>query len=479
MESMQRRTFLKLSGLTALSTLTYNKLWSQSTAAKKRPNILLIMCDELFADAMSCRCGKEFLNTPAMDSIAASGMSFTKAYSANPICMPSRTSMMTGHYPHQTYIQTNGGKGNKSLNAKPYCQIFKEAGYATGYVGKWHIPGMFATPKDFDFCAFNSHSGIDKKIVDPIVGFMKEKRDKPFLAVCSFSNPHNICEWARDKTEARLKDGDVGTPPPLDQLPPLRPNHENPKNETDTMALMRTLYHKTKKFPVGNYTEEDWRQYIWAYYKMCELVDGHIGELLKGLKETGQEDNTVVVFLSDHGDGLGSHHWNQKTIFYDESARVPFIIKSKGTVPAGTTNDRLVCTGIDLIPTLCDFAGIPIPKTLPGMSIKPTAEKRLTEDPRKYIVSQNHFTTKGLKEIAGERMSYGRMIRSKQYKYCLYDFGKRRESLVDMENDPGEMLNLVGSAEYENVLNQHRQYYLDWRKQYKDNDFPLPPKGNV
>ncbi len=461
-----------------MSAMTCRHL-SAETVKKEddRPNILLIMCDELFSDAMSFRCGDEFVKTPAMDSIAAEGMAFTKAYSANPICMPSRTSMMTGYYPHQTYIQTNGGKGNKELNAKPYCQIFKEGGYDTGYVGKWHVNSVFGTPHDFDFCQYNAHQGIDRKIVDPIVGFMKEERDAPFLAVCSFSNPHNICEWGRDGVDSKLKDGDVGIPPPLDKLPPLRPNHENPRNETDTMALMRSLYQRTKKFPVANYSDKDWREYVWAYYRMCELVDGHIGELLQGLKETGKEDNTVVIFLSDHGDGMGSHHWNQKTIFYDESSRVPFIIKQKGVVPAGTTNERLVCTGIDLIPTMCDFAGITPPEGLPGMSIRPTAVGECTEDPREYIVSQNYFTTKGLPEIAGERTSYGRMIRSKQYKYCVYDFGERRESLIDMENDPGEMQNLAGDPKFAEVLQQHRNYYLEWRGIYQDNDFPLPPES--
>ena len=187
---MDRRTFLKATGLTAAATLARPALGA--LPAGRKPNILLIMTDQQFADAMSCRIGKGFLNTPAFDALAAQGTSFQRAYSPNPICMPARTSLMTGCYPHQTRIQTNGGKGNKSLDAKPYAKIFKDAGYDTGYVGKWHIPKIFATPKDFDFQAFNKHQGIDRKIVEPIVGFMKEKRNKPFLAVASFSNPHNI-----------------------------------------------------------------------------------------------------------------------------------------------------------------------------------------------------------------------------------------------------------------------------------------------
>jgi len=471
--AMDRRTFLKATGLTAAATLARPALGA--LPAGRKPNILLIMTDQQFADAMSCRIGKGFLNTPAFDALAAQGTSFQRAYSPNPICMPARTSLMTGCYPHQTRIQTNGGKGNKSLDAKPYAKIFKDAGYDTGYVGKWHIPKIFATPKDFDFQAFNKHQGIDRKIVEPIVGFMKEKRNKPFLAVASFSNPHNICEWARDGVKAKLRDGKIGTPPPLDKLPPLRPNHAVPEHETDAVLKMKKLYQSTKKFPVGNYTEKQWREYIWAYYRMVELVDGHIGELLRGLKDSGKEEDTLVVFLSDHGDAQGAHGWNQKTVFYDESSRVPFIIKFPGRVQSGKTSNRLVTTGIDLIPTLCDFAGLATPKGLPGLSLKDTAAGKTSDDPRKYVVSQDKFTTKGLKEIAGQKMAAGRMVRSERYKYCLYDMGEHRESLVDMVADPGEKLNLAYDSRHAAALKQHRQYYLEWREKHKDLDFPKPP----
>ena len=471
---MDRRAFLKTTGLASAATLT-RPLWAAAAASGKKPNILLIMTDEQFAGALSRHAGSKHLNTPNLDALAAAGMDFRRAYSPNPICMPARTSLMTGCYPHQTRIQTNGGKGNKSLDAKPYAKIFKEAGYDTGYVGKWHIPKIFATPKDFDFQAFNKHQGIDNKIVEPIVGFMKEKRNKPFLAVASFSNPHNICEWARDGVNARLRDGKIGAPPTLDELPPIRPNHADPKNEADAVLLMKKLYQSTKKFPVGNYTEKQWREYIWAYYRMVELVDGHIGELLRGLKESGKEEDTLVVFLSDHGDAQGAHGWNQKTVFYDESSRVPFIVRFPGRVPAGKTSNRLVTTGIDLIPTLCDFAGVPVPRGLPGRSLKDTATGKRSDDPRKYIVSQNKFTNKGLKEISGKRMAAGRMVRSERFKYCFYDMGERRESLFDMEKDPGETVNLARDSSFASILERHRQYYLEWREKYKDLDFPAPP----
>ena len=123
------------------------------------------------------------------------------------------------------------------------------------------------------------------------------------------------------------------------------------------MALMRKSYHASSTFPVGDFGEKEWREYIWAYYRKIEGVDKRIGRVLDALRESGQEDDTVVLFTSDHGDCQGAHRWNQKTVFYEESARVAFIISCKG-LTSGTVSRDLVHTGVDLLPTLCDYAGI-------------------------------------------------------------------------------------------------------------------------
>src|SRR5690606_33844262 len=112
-----------------------------------------------------------------------------------------------------------------------------------------------------------------------------------------------------------------------------------------------------------------WRQYLWAYYRLIEKVDTQIGKVLQTLQETGQEENTVIVFFSDHGDGIGAHRWNQKTLFYEESARVPFIISWKGrTVEAARDQTHLLNLGTDLAPTLLDFAGIEPAADMRGIS---------------------------------------------------------------------------------------------------------------
>jgi arylsulfatase A-like enzyme len=284
--------------------------------------------------------------------------------------------------------------------------------------------------------------------------------------VASFVNPHNICQWARGEA---LPDGAIGTPPPVDQCPPLRANHEPQKNEPDGVATMRKSYHNTKTFPVGNFDAKKWREYIWAYYRMIEKVDALIGQVLGPLRESGQEDRTVVVFLADHGDCQGAHRWNQKTVLYDEAARVPLIVSYKGVTKPGVSG-RLAHTGVDLIPTLCAYAGIPAPEGLPGLSLKDTANGKGGKDPREYLVVSNKMVQGG--PVDGRiPVLEGRMVRSRRYKYCIYSEGRRRESLVDMEKDPGEMENLAENSAYRDILESHRGMLAGFRKNTND---PFP-----
>ena len=195
-------------------------------------------------------------------------------------------------------------------------------------------------------------------------------------------------------------------------------------------------------------------------------MDKAIGVVLEALRAGGYEKDTVVVFLSDHGDCHGAHHWNQKTVFYDESARVPLIISWKGKTPKGISN-TLVNTGTDVIPTLCDFAGIDVPAGLPGKSMKAPALGRTPDWNREYVVSENHMVQ--CVPVDGKDLKpQGRMVRSHRYKYCLYSEGQRRESLVDMEKDPGEMVNQAGNPDFKDVLNRHRAFLKEHAERHRD-----------
>ena len=289
------------------------------------------------------------------------------------------------------------------------------------------------------------------------------KHGRPFFLFVSFLGPHEICEWARKQ---KIPGGQLGPVPPIDQRPPMRANSEPPGNETDVIAHMRKSYQATHWFPVGSYTEDDWRRHVWGYYRLIERVDGYVGAVLAALRESGHEKNTVVVFLSDHGDCHGAHRWNQKTVFYDESARVPFIVSWKGKTPKGTS-DTLVNVGIDMIPTLCEFAGITPPADLPGKSLKAPAMGAKPRWQREYVVSQIHMVQ--CEPVDGLHIKpQGRMIRSDQYKYCAYNEGSRRESLIDMKADPGEMVNQAANPEYRAVLEKHRSYLREHAERHGD-----------
>ncbi len=469
---MRRREFLKTSGLATAGVVLKGSPASASvrSPAGAKPNILLIMTDQQFADAMSCRIGNAYISTPAMDSLARRGTVFERAYCANPLCVPSRTSMFTGRYPHETGVQTNR---RPKLDPEEFpCMgtIFNQAGYDTGFVGKWHMPFSRTKPAVHGFYGGDvTRGGIYNP--QPAIEFLTKKRDRPFLLVASFMNPHDICQWARGE---QLPGGPIGEPPPPDECPPPKPNRLPPEDETHTMTVMRKSYQNTKMFPVGDFDDAKWRQYIWAYYRLIEKVDAHIGKILATLRKTGQQQDTLVVFTSDHGDCHGAHRWNQKTVFYDESARVPLIVSQPGVTRAATS-DNLVQTGVDLIPTLCDYAGVPIPEKLRGRSVKPIAAGDDVEDAagadvedaaepadwRPYVVVSNRMV-QGAAVDGKEPTPDGRMVRSDRFKYCIYNLGQRHESLIDMVDDPGETVNQAPNPRFRDVLGQHRRYLKEY-----------------
>ncbi len=437
-----------------------------------KPNIILIMTDQQFGDAMSCRMGTQYLRTPVMDSLASKGMVFTRAYSTNPLCMPLRHSLFTGRYPHETAVTRNecppGGVDPREC--VPMGIYFRKAGFETAYCGKWHLcfHERDAGVHGFEILGTRAKDDHDAKTAEAAVRFLGRGHDKPFLLVVSFLNPHNICEWARRGAglKQRLSCGEIGTPPPSDQLPPAPANLAPPKNEPDGMTLIRRGYHASDKFPVGRFTAEDWRKQRWGYYRMIEKVDAEMGKVLDALRKAGLEDNTVILFTSDHGECAGAHGFNQKTVFYEESVRVPLVIAWKGKTAVGTS-DRLANTGIDVLPTLLTAAGLDVPRRLPGLSLWPLALGQPVGAWRDHVVAGNDMSQTG--EVDGLRPTMeGRMVRTERYKYCLYSRGTRRESLVDLQADPGEMNDLAADPNYRPILLSHRELLARFGRDHKD-----------
>ncbi len=432
-----------------------------AVAASKQPNILVILTDQQQAGMLSC-AGNPWLKTPAMDSLAANGTRFQRAYCVNPVCVPSRTGMFTGHTPARLGIEDNSATGKVRIPAAIHEQgigsAFRKAGYETAYGGKVHVVGGV---NKLGFTALDAGSG-DEGTAAACAAFLKQPREKPFLLVASFVNPHDICYFGKSgkkgggEVNANIAHAQANVAAAMKRpdgvseeeffakhCPPLPSNFDLQQDAPDALQNED-----------GKWSQEQWLQYRWVYHRLTEQADREIGRVLQAMREAGLEENTLVVFTSDHGDMAGSHQHRNKSKFYEESAAVPLIVSLKGVTKPGLVDDKhLVSTGLDLIPTLCDFAGIKPPSDLLGRSVRTLAEGRPAGEWRPYVVSET---------------SGGRMLCTGRYKYCVYAKGERREQLVDLEKDPGEMKNLVADPAHAEKLASHRQLLREWVESNRD-----------
>ncbi len=409
------------------------------------------MTDQQSADALSCRMGDRWLKTPALDALAARGTFFSRAYAANPLCMPARASIFTGRYPHETGVTDNTKATldpTEFVNMGTYLQ---RAGYRTAYFGKWHLAYVEKATATHGWETLST-GHLDAENADLAVQFLAKKQDRPFALMVSFLNPHNVCQLARDQ---ELDNGAIGEPPPVALRPPPPANLAPPRNEPDSMIRMRAGYHANPMFPVGGFSPERWQTLRWGYYRLIEKVDAEIGRVLAALHRAGLEDNTLVIFCADHGECAGAHGLNQKTVFYEESARVPMIVSLPGQRVA-RVSDRFVNVGLDVLPTMLELAGAKIPSKLRGLSLRAPAAGEAVPAWRDHVVVENNMSQAG---VVGDSvpMTEGRMIRTDRYKYCVYAYGEHRESLVDLQKDPGEMTDLARDPAYRDVVLEYRE----------------------
>lgn len=423
-----------------------------------KPNILIIMTDQQTADAMS-NAGNKDLHTPAMDKLAANGVRFTRAYCAQPLCTPSRTAIFSGKMPFETGFVGNAVEkdGQWPDSLLMMGKILQNGGYKTGYVGKWHLPVPTTKVSQHGFEYIENTNFLDYNdgaTPSYCARFIKENKDKPFLLVASFLNPHDICEWARGEA---LKMDVLEDVPPVDQCPQLPANWKIPANEPEIVReQQKTVGLRT--YPSVNYTPEKWRQYRWAYNRLVEKVDKYIEMVMGSLKKYGVEKNTIIIFTADHGDGYAGHSWNQKQILYEESAKIPFIIAKMDGSMKSRTDDMLVCNGTDMIPTICGLTGVQKPGYLKGIDIS----KRLTnpsKNLRDTLVIETDFADND--ELLGIN---GRAVITRDFKYIVYNKGEIKEQLFDLSKDPGEMNNLAVNTQYKKKLLALRTYLKIWCK---------------
>ncbi|MDD4870388.1 MAG: sulfatase-like hydrolase/transferase [Kiritimatiellae bacterium] len=448
---ISRRNFIKI-GAGSLCALTLGKNIATGQT-RKQPNVLIITTDQQRVDVISA-LGNKWLKTPNMDSIAANGVYFRKSYCAFPLCSPSRASLHTGRPPHEIKVDCNSVPVDPAVTISG--QVFKAAGYDTGYSGKWHLPGGYPTGEEgiagFELLNKTERKGklardVDETTMNQAIEFLKRKHDNPFYLVVSFINPHDICLLANENTPILDDVRKQYMPADGVEIPPMPENFECPKGMPDT------------KLKDHDWDENKWRRYCYAYYRMVEDVDRQVGQVLKALRTAGQEDNTLIVFTSDHGEGLARHHWTGKMMYFDDEAAVPLIISWKGVTPAGRIDNDHLTTTTDVLPTICDYAGLKPPEKMRGESLRTVIEKPDTAG-REYVVSE--MCRNGKRNF---------MVRTKQYKYMSFPDNTPSEMFFNLDADPGEMKNLAGEDALAGEIERHRKLLAKWREDTEESKY--------
>ena len=426
----------------------------------KKPNLLWILTDQQSFNMMSC-AGNPYLSTPNMDYLAKKGVMFTQAYCGNPVCLPSRFSMFTGHYPGDVGLRSNEFRQEmeglpEQLLADGFGTLLREAGYETVYGGKEHFPYMRAEDLGFTYLCEDER----EELAEVCAGYLKSyDGEKPFAMVASFINPHDIClmaisDFASQCGEADQKIAELfhretlsvkeaqklpeGMHPDIffeTVCPPLPENYQPAPDEPEAVALLQEQ-RRFKKLAREQYTDRQWRLHRWAYARLTEQADRQIGVVLKALLDVGLWDDTVILFTSDHGDMDASHKMEHKTALYQECCHVPFVIKGLSD-QAGVRREELVQNGTDCICTLLDYAGADRPGHLTGRSLREGVETGVWKEERDCVVIESEF---GVAAVG------------RDYKYVRYSVGERAEQFYDLKKNPGETYNQLAKYEGSEAL---------------------------
>ncbi len=395
-----------------------------SLAASRRPNVIIVMPDQMRGHDVGV-AGNDQVKTPHLDRLARAGVFLPNAFANNPLCCPARATILTGTYPQTHGVIVNDLRLRESVTS--LAEIFADAGYATGFIGKWHLDGGIRMPgfippgprrQGFAFWAANecNHEHFDsiyfhntpdpipiKKFepevwMDEALRFIRERRDQPFFLWWTCGPPHNPYK----------------APPEYEKL-------------YDAAQLEMRPNFKTGQ-RLG--TRED----IARYYAMITAVDDQIGRLLDALDEMALADDTIVLVTSDHGDMLGSHGLPLKTKPWEESIRVPGIVRFPRRIPPGERSD-LLFSHVDIAPTLLALCGLDVPPHMQGRNLS----KQLAGE-SKDLPEEVFF------QIFEPRRDHGlpggwRGVRTTRYMYARLE--RRPWVLYDLEQDPYEMNNLV------------------------------------
>ena len=471
--------------------------------AQDRPNILFIMADDHAAHAISAY-GSRINKTPNLDRIANQGMRFNNCFAVNSICAPSRATILTGKYSHINGVTVfNRFDGSQWTVAK----ALQSAGYQTAMIGKWHLT---SDPTGFDFWNILPGQGLyhdpvfirmgerqklsgyaTDLITDKAIEFLKNRsKDKPFFLMCHHKAPHR--PWQPDAKHAHLYD-DVDIPEPdtfnddyatradaateatmridrhltrndLKITPPpgLTGEQLNRWRRGVDAELEVTVSGETKKLTGEALKKWKYQRYIKDYLRCIASVDENVGRLLDYLDQAGLSGNTIVIYTSDQGFFLGDHNWFDKRFMYEESIRMPFLIRYPGTISPGSVNDAMILN-VDFAPTFLEFAGLSAPADLQGRSLVPLLRGGQPKDWRTgWYYRYYHYP-------ADHRVQPHYGVRTDRFKLIYFNRLEQWE-FFDLKNDPRELKNVYADPAYINTVNELKVEMARQRKKLDDHD---------
>jgi choline-sulfatase len=446
-----------------------------------RPNILWICSDQQRADTIHA-LGNDRIRTPHLDRLAADGVAFTHAFCQSPVCAPSRASFLTGRYPRTTRCRQNGQSIPPYERLLP--RILADHGYVCGLAGKLHLAscsqGKVEQRIDDGYAVFHwSHHpqpdwpenayqqwlagksaswdalyaapeqdwvkpGVPAELhqttwcAEMAIDFLREQAGRPWLCSVNMFDPHHPFDPPAEYL-SRYQPSEM-------PLPKSRPGEL--ANKPRYQRLDHAGAHNQPGFLAAATLSGPQQQRITAaYYAMIELIDAQVGRMLAALEDSGQRDNTIVVFMSDHGELLGDHGLYLKgPHFYDESVRVPLIISWPGRCLSGLCADALVEL-VDVAPTLLELIGLTPEPGMQGRSLAPICRGTCPPSAHRdhvYAEYDNSWT---------HHRSYGTMLRTRQAKIVVYH-GTEPGELYDLEHDPEEFVNLWDSPEHADLKQQ-------------------------
>ncbi len=453
--------------------LVLRPAWAAEAAETRRPNVLLIVSDDQRPDTIHA-LGNDIIQTPNLDRLVRRGLTFTRAVSPNPICTPSRAEIMTGCNSFQNGILGFGGRMKPELVL--WAAAMREAGYRTWYVGKWHndgVPttrgyeeslglyrgggGKYPMALDVDYRGtpvtgyrnwiFQTDDGklmpergvgltpnISSHFADAAIEFIRRGSQQPFFLHVNFTAPHD---------PLHMPPGYEGKYDP--EKIPLPPNFQ-PQHPFDH----GNFDGRDEKLLPWPRTPQIVRKDLAVYYSVISHMDEHIGRVFQALIETGQEENTIVIFTSDQGLAVGSHGLRGKQNMYEHTIGTPLILAGPG-IPADRRCDAQ-CYLRDLYPTVCEMAGVAVPETVRSSSLVPVIRGEKAEV---YPFTVGYFS------------GAQRMIRTDRWKLIHYPKVEKLQ-LFDLKADPYETRNLVYEPEHrETIAELHDKLYA-WLKEAGD-----------